>query len=123
MYKRDFIKKYTKYLPKHDFELLHKYLLCMRSLRNRCAHGTHIVSISFVNQLSQYSLLQKPENLNPEMHSFSIFELTICFLIKTLHCGKEFEKDLKNLLSKYKKVYSKYGGKQSINPTIINKIF
>ena len=123
MYKRDFIKKYTKYLPKHDFELLHKYLLCMRSLRNRCAHGTHIVSISFVNQLSQYSLLQKHENLNPEMQSFSIFELTIYFLIKSLHCGKEFERDLKNLLSKYKKVYSRYGGKQSINPTIINKIF
>lgn len=57
------------------------------------------------------------------MYSFSVFELTIYFLIKSLHCGKERKKELKALLSIYKHIYSRYGGKQSINPSIINKYF
>ena len=48
-YKRGFIKKYTKYLPVHSYDLLYKYLLCLRALRNRYAYGTHIVSSSFLN--------------------------------------------------------------------------
>ena len=123
MYKRQFIKKYTKYLPTQDFTVLHKYLLCMRALRNRCAHGTHIVSNSFVNQLAQYSSLKSKNYLKPGMEHFSILELTLYFLMQSLHCHKEFEKDLKAILLKYRRTYSKYGGKQSINPTIIDKIF
>lgn len=123
LYKREFIKKYTKYLPKHDYAILHKYLLCMRALRNRCAHGTHIVSNSFVNQLSQYTLIKKPEYMKSGMEKMSIFELTLFFLIKNLNCCEAFSKDLRGLLEKNEHIYSKYGGKQSINPTIIKKIF
>lgn len=123
MYKRDFIKKYTKHLPKQDFNVLHKYLLCMRALRNRCAHGTHIVSNSFVNQLKQYSFLQNSQNLNKGMENMSVLELTLHFLLNTLNCKKEFSSELKKLLSKNEHTYSKYGGKQSINPTIIQKLF
>ena len=123
MYKRKFIASYTKYLPSHEFGVLHKYLLCMRALRNRCAHGTHIVSNSFVNQLSQFSSLKNPTDINVGMECFSVFELTLYFLIKSLHCRLEFVKELKKMLTSYKNLYSKYGGKQSINPTIIEKIF
>lgn len=122
-YKREFIKKYTKYLPQQDYNILHKYLLCMRALRNRCAHGTHIVSNSFVNQLSQYSLIKNSKYLKPGMETMSIFELTLYFLMRSLHCREEFAKDLKKLLEKNEHIYSKYGGKQSINPTIISKLF
>lgn len=122
-FKREFIKKYTDYLPLQDFDVLHKYLLCMRALRNRCAHGTHIVSNTLVNQLKQYSMLQNKENINPGMESFSVFELTLYFLILNLNCKAEFIKDLKKLLLKNKGLYSKYGGRQSINPFITQKIF
>lgn len=122
-YKRNFIKKYTKYLPRQDFDVLHKYLLCMRALRNRCAHGTHLVSNSFVNQLSQFRSLKDPGDIKAGMEHFSVFELTLYFLIHSLNCRKEFEIELKKLLEKNKELYSKYGGKQSINPAIIEKLF
>lgn len=123
LYKREFVKEYTKYLPVHDFNILHKYLLCMRALRNRCAHGTHIVSNSFVNQLKQFSSLKDDECIKPGMEIMSVFELTLYFLMNTLNCRTEFERDLKGLLMLNERLYSKYGGKQSINPTIIKKIF
>lgn len=122
-FKRSFINKYTSYLPQQDFEVLHKYLLCMRALRNRCAHGTHIVSNTFVNQLYQYSALKNKDNIKPGMETMSVFELTLYFLIQNLNCHTEFEKDLKKLLYSNKNLYSKYGGRQSINPSIIQKIF
>jgi len=123
MYKREFINEYTKFLPKGDFRILHKYLLCMRALRNRCAHGTHIVSNSFVNQLSQFSSIKNVEYLKPGMERLTVFELTLYFLMKSLHCKDEFCKDLSALLAKNEHIYSKYGGKQSINPTIRQKLF
>ena len=122
-YKRGFIKKYTKYVPQQDFDTLHKYLLCMRALRNRCAHGTHIVSNTFVNQLHQYSMLKEEGRVKPGMEKMSVFELTLYFLLKNLNCGSEFKKDLQKLLLKNEALYSKYGGRQSINPSIIQKIF
>lgn len=122
-YKRKFIEKYTKYLPVHEFDLLHKYLLCMRALRNRCAHGTHLVSNSFVNQLQQYSFLKKSDNIKSGMEYMSIFELTLYFLYQFLHCRIEFKEELTNLLTHFKNLYSKYGGRQSINPAILDKIF
>ena len=121
--KRKFVQQYTKYLPIHNFNVLCKYLLCMRALRNRCAHGTHIVSNSFVNQLSQFSAIQKEECLNPNMKIMSIFELTLYFLMNLLNCKNEFSKDLKHILEKNKNLYSRYGGKQPINPSIIEKLF
>ena len=123
MYKRKFIDDYTKYLPNHSFEILHKYLLCMRALRNRCAHGTHLVSNSFVNQLAQYSKLKSEPFIKPGMEMMSIFELTLYFLINSLNCKKEFIEELKKLLLKNMNLYSKYGGKQSVNPTIVYKLF
>lgn len=123
MYKRKFIEEYTKYLPNHGFDVLHKYLLCMRALRNRCAHGTHIVSNSFVNQLAQFSKLQNKDYVQNGMELMSIFELTLYFLIKSLNCGKEFSEELKSLLLKNVNLYTKYGGKQSVNPMIIYRLF
>lgn len=121
--KKNFIKKYTKKLAlKNNYNLLHKYLLSIRALRNRCAHGTHIVSNSFVNQLNQYSSIKKIENIYANQSDFSIFELTIIYMIEVLYCKEELRKGLIKLLVKYKPLYSKYGGKQSINPTIVDKI-
>ena len=121
--KHEFIDAYTDFLPVHSFDVLHKYLLCLRSLRNRCAHGTHIVSQSFVNQLGQYNALTNEKNAIGKMNSYSVFELTLYYMKKKLNCRNEFSKELKKLLMLNEQVYSKYGGKQSINPTIIIKLF
>ena len=123
MYKKDFIKRYTKCLPDHSYELLFKYLLCIRALRNRCAHGTHIVSRSFLNQLYQYNQIRNEEYLSESMKNLSTFELMLRYLFKTLHCGGEASLAVKKVLQKYEKIYSKYGGKQTISPTILSKLF
>ena len=121
--KKDFVKKYSKKLhKKNDFQLLNKYLLCIRALRNRCAHGTHIVSISFVNQLSQYSFIKKEENVGPGYEYYSVFELTLKYLIDMIYCTTEFKDKLIELLQKRRTVYSKYGGRQSVNPTVVEKL-
>lgn len=122
-YKRSFIKKYTRYLPVHSYDILYKYLLCLRALRNRCAHGTHIVSRSFLNQLYQHNAITKTDYIYKTMTGLSVFELTIRYLMKTLTCGPEASKEIKRLLVKYENVYKKYGGKQTINPSIVQKLF
>ena len=121
--KKSFIKKYTKKMyKKNDFQLLNKYLLCIRALRNRCAHGTHIVSNSFVNQLNQFSFIKNAENAGPGFEYYSVLELTLKYLIDMIYCTTEFKDKLIALLSKRTSLYSKYGGKQSINPTIVEKL-
>ena len=121
--KKSFIKKYTKKLfKKNDYTLLYKYLLCIRALRNRCAHGTHIVSLSFVNQLNQFSFIKKEENVGKGYESYSVFELTLRYLINMIYCTTEFKDKLIKLLGRYELLYSKYGKKQSVNPDIIKKI-
>lgn len=122
-YKKEFIKRYSKKLyKKNDYKLLHKYFLCIRALRNRCAHGTHIVSMSFVNQLNQYSFICKEENVGKSSFKYSVLDLTLKYLINMVYCHTEFKDNLLKLLTKRKALYSKYGGKQSINPSIIEKL-
>ncbi len=123
MYKRIFISKYTSYLPVHSFDILLKYLYCLRALRNRCAHGTQIVSMSFANQLGQFSFIKKSENIPNGCHSFSVFELTLYYLFNMLNCGEEAKKEIKNLLLVYEGIFSRYGSKQILNPSIIKKLF
>lgn len=122
-YKFDFSYHYTRYLPKHDFDTIHSYLLCVRALRNRCAHGNHLVSINLVNQLNQYSIIKDPSRVaNPGLDC-SELELTLLFLFQNLVCFRELIRDLHAVLLAYEPTYSKYGGKQSINPTICAKLF
>ena len=122
-HKEAFIKKYSKKLyKKDDYRLLHKYFLCIKALRNRCAHGTHIVSISFVNQLNQFNYITKVENVGDSSIRYSVFDLTLEYLIDTIYCSTEFKTKLLELLKKRRPLYSKYGGKQSINPSIIEKL-
>ena len=122
-YKKSFIKKYTKKLfKKNDYNILYKYFLCIRALRNRCAHGTHIVSNSFVNQLHQFNYIKKEENAGKSYKNYSVLDLTLKYLVDMIYCHTEFKDKLIKLLEKHKTLYSKYGGKQSINPSIIEKL-
>ncbi len=122
-FKKDFQDLYTTYLPTHDFKTLHSYLSCIRLVRNRCAHGNHIVSNSLVNQLNQFSWITDPSRSPKPSVPFSVFELTLYFLLHQLNCWREMKKELHNVLCKYESIYSKYGGKQSINPTVCKKLF
>jgi abortive infection bacteriophage resistance protein len=123
VYKFPFSQHYTRYLPRHDFDTIHTYLLCIRALRNRCAHGNHLVSINLVNQLNQYSLIKDSARVTNPALDCSEFELTLLFLFHNLICFRELIRDLHVVLLAYEPVYSRYGGKQSINPTICAKLF
>ena len=121
--KKNFIKKYTKKLfKKNDYKLLYKYFLCIRALRNRCAHGTHIVANSFVNQLNQYDFIKKEENVGKVPFNYSVLDLTLKYLVNMIYCHTEFKDKLIKLLERHETLYSRYGGKQSINPSIIEKL-
>ena len=121
--KKKFIKMYSKKLgQKENFDLLYKYLLSIRTIRNRCAHGSHIVSNSFVNQLNQFNAIKKEENTKSGRSGYSVFELVLVYLIDNTYCKEEFKNNLIKILSKYEPVYKKYGGKQSINPSIIERL-
>lgn len=123
VYKRDFIASYTRYLPVHDFQTMHSYLLCVRAIRNRCAHGNHLVSINLVNQLNQYSLIKQANRVANPTISCSEFELTLLFVFHNLFCFRELIRDLRKVLLRYEEIYTKYAGKQSINSTICAKLF
>ena len=121
--KRAFITKYSKKLfKKNDYKILYTYFLCIKALRNRCAHGTHIVSNSFVNQLNQFKHITRVENVGTDKVRYSVFDLTLKYLIDTIYCSTEFKDKLIELLEKRESLYSKYGGKQSVNPTVIEKL-
>ena len=56
-YKESFIERYTSHLKTNVFSVLYAYLDCIRLLRNRCAHGNHIVTLKFKNDLNPYKYL------------------------------------------------------------------
>lgn len=121
--KKEFVHKYTRRLKKKDdFSLLYKYLLCIRALRNRCAHGTHIVSIAFVNQLNQFSAITKDAYTDNKFEHYTVLELTLKYLMEMIYCKEEFKTKVIRLLEKYEETYSKYGARQSITPSLKIKL-
>lgn len=124
-YKQSFIDKYTSHLNSQTFNLLYSYLDCIRLLRNRCAHGNHVITLKFKNDLNKYRNIVTDKSISPLPGQYiSVFEAVILFLIKQLNCGEEFRKKLRTLFKKnnYSKLLSIYVGKHSLSSNTLDKI-
>lgn len=122
-FKTEFINSYTSHLNVHSYKILNAYLESIRRIRNRCAHGNHIISLKMVNDLNSLrsTLFSKDSSPNPNYH-LTVMEATIIFIIKQLTCGSEFKSRLVSLLNKYDAILIKYNGKHSLSGNTIDKI-
>ncbi len=108
-YKKEFINMYTRNLPRHDFKILNMYISAIRMIRNRCAHGNHVVTLKMKNQLEKLSFITKTENLYIDL-KIKVFEAVLIFLLNHLECSNEYEERMSKLINKYKKLITKYYG-------------
>lgn len=122
-YKDSFIQIYTSHLKVHSYKILNTYLESIRRIRNRCAHGNHIISLKMVNDLNSLrsTMFNCDATPNSNFH-LTVMEATIIFIIKQLNCGEEFKNRLISLLSKYEDILTKYNGKHSLSSKTIAKI-
>ena len=122
-HKINFINKYTSHLNIHNYKILNACLESIRKIRNRCAHGNHIISLKLVNELNclRGTLFSNNCSPNPNFH-LTVTEATFIFIIKQLKCGYEFKKRLITLLKKYKLLLVKYNGKHCLSGNTIEKI-
>lgn len=124
-YKQSFINEYTSHLRSQTFSLLYSYFDCIRLLRNRCAHGNHVITMKFKNDLNNYRNIVSDQRISPLPGKYiSVFEALILFLIKQLNCGDEFRQRLNRLFKKhnYSELLCKYVGKHSLSTNILEKI-
>lgn len=123
-YEQSFIDKYTSHLSAHTYNLLLNYLESIRTLRNRCAHGTHIITKKFAQELSinggSYIVNASRTPLPGQYVSY--FEAVLLFLIKQLNCGIEFKKKLKALLNHYTLLLALYPTRHSLSSNTVSKI-
>lgn len=121
-YKQPFINKYTSHLNFHDYKDLNAYFEAIRRIRNRCAHGNHIITIKMVNDLNglRSQIFKQGKNLYP-CH-FTVMEAVIFFMINQLNCGIEFKNKIEKLLVLHKELLEKYNGKHSLSGTTLSKI-
>lgn len=123
-YEQSFIDKYTSHLPVHSYGLLLNYLECIRVLRNRCAHGNHIITKKFADQLLKIGAnnIVNPSNAPLSGVYLTYFETVLYFLIKQLSCGNEFRRELKKLIKDFSTLLSSYPSKHSLSATTVTKI-
>lgn len=120
-YKIEFINKYTVHLSRHDYYVLNAILEAIRRIRNRCAHGNHIITLKMVNDLNNLRLILNSESFNTSYH-LTVMEAVILYLCKHLNCGEEFKQHLLSILNKQLLLLEKYNGKHSLSAKIISKI-
>lgn len=114
-YKTRFISKYMASLQNAEDEI-HKYLQCLRTIRNRCCHSNHVVSIKLQNNINS-SILYNFGHLG-----ISNFEKCLLFVYKSLDNNKDFKKEVGSVLKKYQKTWIKYQNKQPIRMQTLNLI-
>lgn len=117
-YKQSFIDKYTSHLNNHSFNVLYSYFDCIRIIRNRCAHGNHIITLKLKNDLNCHRKLVTNKLISPLPNEYvSVFEAVLLFIIKQSNCGKEFKQKLAELFKKYNyaSLLTKYVGKHSLS--------
>lgn len=116
------VDAYTSHLNIHTYKILNTYIEAIRTIRNRCAHGSHIISIKMVNDLNNIRNAMFSNNSSPNTnYHLTVLEATIIFLIKQLKYGKQFKK-LKYLFLNQQTLLKKYNGKHSLSGETIVKI-
>lgn len=118
-YKTDFINKYTTHLSRHDFNILYAYFDCIRIIRNRCAHGNHIITAKLRRDLNTHINLVNNERNSPKPGSYiTVFETSLLFMIKQLNCGNELRRELLSLFNKNLTLLKTYSGKHSLSSNV-----
>ena len=108
-YKEDFILKYSH--NEKGYRTLNTYFEAIRIIRNRCAHGNHIISVKLLNDLNKLKFgISEKITLSQKI----VLERTLMFIFENLHCGSKFRKDFSLLLKRYEDLLSKYPNKHSI---------
>lgn len=123
-YEQKFIDKYTSHLPIHTYDILLQYFECIRILRNRCAHGNHIITKKFAEQLRNNGgrhIIDAGATPLPGRY-LSYFEAILLFLIKQLSCGREFKKELKKLIKSFSSLLVAYPSRHSLSTDTVAKI-
>ena len=110
-YKSDFIQKYTKNLEITGYKILNTYFESIRKIRNRCAHGNHIITTKILFELNnlKFGMTQKKHK-----NAGIVLEKTFDFIFDNLYCGKECKKELSKILDKYKDLLIKYAQNHSM---------
>lgn len=122
-HKIDFINQYTSHLQIHGYKILNIYFESIRRIRNRCAHGNHLITMKMANDLYNLKPIMFARNASPNPnHHLTALEATIIFIIKQLNCGEEFKNRLISVLNKHQQLLSKYNGKHSLSGNTIIKI-
>lgn len=126
-YKKAFISEYTDYLPfsnatvKDRYRILFKYLQAIRIVRNRCAHGNHVITRKLLYELTpQIDLIRQPNT--PFSGQATVFEAVLLFILKKSNCSPEFQGDIKKILKKYQGVLAKYNSKHSLSNNVMQNL-
>lgn len=120
-YKNDFINKYTSCFIRHDYYVLNSVLEAIRRIRNRCAHGNHIITLKMVNDLNNLRGTLNSNIFNIKYH-LTVMETVLIYLCKQLNCGNEFRQRLLSILNKHLALLAKYNGRHSLSANVANKI-
>lgn len=121
-HKAAFIQKYTTQLRANDYRTLNGYLEAVRRIRNRCAHGNHVVTLKMVNDLNNLRrtiIRGAPVSVNGYV---SVMEATLVFIIEHLNCGDEFKEKLMSIMTEYRDILVKYAGRHSLSAQSIEKV-
>jgi len=118
-YKKDFIDLYTRELFSHDFKILDLILSSIKIVRNRCAHGNHVITLKLKNQLAEKSSLKIAYKCIYPYLNLTVFDCVIIYLSNRLTCSKEFKNKIRLLLDKYKKIIIKFNGRMSISKNLL----
>ena len=128
-YKTNFILNYVSFLPaiannfSLSFSTLLTYLSCVKKLRDKCAHGSYVVTSSFdAFLLPHVRLIQSPLTPDPSKN-FSMLEVTICFLLHYSNCKAELKRRLKKLIENNIALLSKYNGRHSFSSNPLQNLF
>lgn len=114
-YKKSFVDKYTSSLKLQGYYALSPYLEAIRRIRNRCAHGNHVITLKMVNDLNNLrSSIYVASPVKIPGHA-TVMEAVLAFVIGNLNCGREFQSRLVTILNKHSSILAKYNGRHSFS--------
>lgn len=120
--KQAFTDKYLNGLPKKDFKTLNSYLVCIKKIRNRCAHGSYVITKSFLDILNEHRFLLDEEH-KPVNSDYNMLELLINFIFKNTSAKNEMKNRINYQLGKYSKILDRYSASLSLNKKSKSKMF
>ncbi len=121
-HKAGFIAKYTSCLSRNDYRSLNAYLEAIRRIRNRCAHGNHVITLKMVNDLNNLrQSISAARPLSVPNH-LTVMESVLVFVIAELNCGQEFKSKLLSMLKRHDAIITKYSGRHSLSASTAAKL-